>query len=544
MFSKIQDIDPSELTDIAELQKLLILCMNIIESQAGIIEAQGKKIQELEDEINRMKGEHGSLPPKAKKSAIPRTVKKNSPRKHKKGGKKAKLKIDKTIKCEIDKSLLPADAKLHRYENVIQQDLLIKRQNTLFQIPIYYSKKEGRTYRGRLPVEYEGQFGGQLRSWIQLLHHYCDVTQGRMKALLENVGILISTGTINNILLSNREVIKQESADILRCGLAHIPYAQMDATKTLEAGKVKATQVICTPFYSIYRTMDSKSRAYVIGALQGRMANDIPLLYNQASIQALQASKVPQKDQKLIGQLLRLDQAYTLEEFEGILKEQAPHLLDKESHLKVLAILALAYYQEQSDFPKVQNLLTDAGHEYAAIAAHQGLCWIHEERHYKKMTPKLSVHQKALEKVRGQIWDFYDKLLNFKELEADQQVIRKQQLDQQFDEIFTQKTNYEDLNKRLQLTFPKKEKLLRVLQFPDLPLHNNLAELAIRRKVRKRDISLHTMSPSGTLAQDAFMSVIETAAKLGVNALDYLYDRITNKYLMPSLAQLIKRNTN
>lgn len=114
---------------------------------------------------------------------------------------------------------------------------------------------------------------------------------------------------------------------------------------------------------------------------------------------------------------------------------------------------------------------------------------------------------------------------------------------QEFDKIFTQKNIYDELNNRIEKTFSKKEKLLRVLGFPDLPLHNNSAELAVRRKVRKRDISLHTMSVKGTQAQDAFMSVVETAAKLGVNALDYLYDRITKKNQMISLADLIRFNT-
>jgi hypothetical protein len=40
------------------------------------------------------------------------------------------------------------------------------------------------------------------------------------------------------------------------------------------------------------------------------------------------------------------------------------------------------------------------------------------------------------------------------------------------------------------------------------------------------------------------MSVVETAAKLGVPALDYLYDRITEKFQMPSLADLIMLKAN
>lgn len=544
MINKIQHIDPQQVTNPVELQKLLVVCMNIIEDQASTIAKQAKQIQELEDEINRMKGEHGRLETKPARAVSKSTKKRTKRKNHKKGGKKANLIIDKIIKCSIDKSILPADARLHRYQNVIQQDLLIKRNNTLFRVPIYYSASQCKTYRGKLPSEYEGQFGGQLKSWIQLLHHYCDVTQGRLKALLDNIGISISKGTITHVLLSNSDKMKQESEDILRSGIEHLAYAHMDATKSKQAGQAKTTQVICSPHYSVYQTMASKSRAYVIGALQGRIANDIPLLYNARAIELLQASKVPRKDQVLLHKLLSVDQHYTLEDFEQLLQVKAAHLLAKESHFKVLAILALAHYQTQDSFPKVRTLLTDAGHEYTNITEHQALCWIHEERHYKVMTPRLILHRKALQQVRAQIWDFYQKLLNFKELPADQQLENKQSLDQQFDQIFTQKTNYTNLDNRIQRTFSKKEKLLRVLHFPDLPLHNNPAELAVRRKVRKRDISLHTMSDQGTKAQDAFMSVVETAAKLGVNALDYLYDRVTNKYLMPSLAQLIKLKAN
>ena len=51
------------------------------------------------------------------------------------------------------------------------------------------------------------------------------------------------------------------------------------------------------------------------------------------------------------------------------------------------------------------------------------------------------------------------------------------------------------------------------------------------------------MPAKGTQAQDAFMSVIETAVKQGVNAFDYLYDRITMLFKMPSLAEQIAELT-
>jgi len=427
MLDKIKNIDPEKITELSEIRKVLSICLNVIESQAIIIEKQGKEVQELKDEINRMKGEHGSYQPRYPKLTSDLPKKKPNRKKGKRGSKKAKIEIDRVVKCEIDKSLLPADAKLHSYKKLVQQDLLIQRINTLFEVPVYYSRSTGQTYCGKLPPEYAGQFGSQLKSAIQLLHHFCDTTHGRLAALFKSLGIYISTGTINNVLLCNSDIMKKESEDILRAGLEAIGFTQMDETKTFEAGQAKATQVICTSHYTVYQTMDSKSRAHVIAALQGRVANDIPLLYDEQALQKLKESQVPAKDQRIINQLLELGKTYTLIGFELLLKENAPHLLTKESHSKVLAILALRYYKTQTDFPVVENLLTDAGLEYKKITAHQGLCWLHEERHYKKMVPKFNIHQKALDVFRGQIWDFYKKLLNFKERSAKQQKRLKDQ---------------------------------------------------------------------------------------------------------------------
>jgi len=46
--------------------------------------------------------------------------------------------------------------------------------------------------------------------------------------------------------------------------------------------------------------------------------------------------------------------------------------------------------------------------------------------------------------------------------------------------------------------------------------------------VRKRDISLHTWSDWGTQLRDAFMSIIETAIKLGISPFDFIHDELQN----------------
>ena len=83
--------------------------------------------------------------------------------------------------------------------------------------------------------------------------------------------------------------------------------------------------------------------------------------------------------------------------------------------------------------------------------------------------------------------------------------------------------------------------VLPALDFPELPLHNNPAEVAARQRVRKRDISFGRPTPDGVAAWDTFMTLAETAKKLGVNFYAYIQDRVSHTYILPSLADLINQ---
>jgi len=89
------------------------------------------------------------------------------------------------------------------------------------------------------------------------------------------------------------------------------------------------------------------------------------------------------------------------------------------------------------------------------------------------------------------------------------------------------------------MTKKKKDSLLVVLDYPDTPLHNNPAELAIRMYVVKRKISFGTRSDDGTKSWETFFTIMDTCFKLGVNFRNYLYDRISNQNKMPSLSSFI-----
>jgi hypothetical protein len=95
------------------------------------------------------------------------------------------------------------------------------------------------------------------------------------------------------------------------------------------------------------------------------------------------------------------------------------------------------------------------------------------------------------------------------------------------------------LDERIALTRAKKASLLLVLTYPEIPLHNNAAELAARQRVRKRDISFGPRSAAGAKAWDTFMSLVVTTRKLGVDFYQYVHDRISGTNHIPPLADLI-----
>nr|WP_320014470.1 hypothetical protein [uncultured Desulfobacter sp.] len=53
---------------------------------------------------------------------------------------------------------------------------------------------------------------------------------------------------------------------------------------------------------------------------------------------------------------------------------------------------------------------------------------------------------------------------------------------------------------------------------------------------------MQTKLKAGTEAKDAYLTVAETAKKLGINLCDYIADRISKKFNMPCLADLIFDN--
>jgi len=79
------------------------------------------------------------------------------------------------------------------------------------------------------------------------------------------------------------------------------------------------------------------------------------------------------------------------------------------------------------------------------------------------------------------------------------------------------------------------------LDYPKLPLHNNLSENDIREYVMRRKISGSTRSEVGRMCRDTFVSLKKTCVKHGIRFWDFLIDRHMRHYTIPRLALLVKK---
>ena len=166
------------------------------------------------------------------------------------------------------------------------------------------------------------------------------------------------------------------------------------------------------------------------------------------------------------------------------------------------------------------------------------MCWIHAGRHYEKLSPVVSRHVESLKAFTEQYWDYYTSLQDYR---AGPTKALAAKLRLEFDALFSTQTGYAALDDRIAKTAAKKDELLTVLDHPEVPLHNNASELGARVSARRRDVSLHSRSVRGARAMDIFTTLVQTSKKLGVSACEYLRDRLSRRFEMPSLAQCIQQ---
>lgn len=540
------DLDLQAIPD-ENARQLVRKLLNLIEQLSADLRTAQAENQRLRDENNRLKGEQGTPEYKAKKpqssgSAADHSSEKErrKPRQRHKQSKKAEIKIDREEVLEVRREELPGDAEFKGYETVVVQEIVIKTDNVRFHKEKFYSASEKRSYQAELPCGYEGQYGPGVKALIPALYFGMGTSEPKIVEFLVNAGIQISDGQVSNFLIKEQEEFHSEKDAVYEAGLRSSPWQHTDDTQTRVDGENHHCHVVCNPAYTVYATLPRKDRLSVLDVL--RNGRERRFCLNQMALDLLEQAPLSKKV-RLALQTWRSNTVMTETFFEDSLECWLPALGEMQRKY-IRDAAAIAAYHLESDWPIIEALVCDDAPQFNWITRSMGLCWVHEGRPYKKLSPVVSQHRAWLDDFLRRFWEYYDKLLDYQErfkLTRKCSPDERTTLEAEFDALFATVTGYEQLDQRIAKTRAKKTSLLLVLQYPEIPLHNNAAELGVRQRVRKRDVSFGPRTQDGRKAWDTFMSLAETCKKVDVSFYAYLRDRISRTFALPPLAELVTK---
>jgi hypothetical protein len=489
---------------------------------------QAEEIQQLRDEINRLK-KHPRKP-KIKPSNLEKKKKSKSKRGKRAGSEKKSKTVELEIHNEenIEPDHIPAGSRFIDYRDFVVQDIKIESYNTRYRLKVYETP-DGEYIVGKLPDNLNGKhFGPTLIRFVLYQYYHCHVTQPLLLEQLDEIGIDISSGHLNNLLIEGKETFHREKDDILSVGLQVSSYINVDDTGARHKGKNGYCTYIGNDVFSWFGSTERKNRINFLKCLR---AGHSDFYLNIEALTYMEVNKLPQNQlQSLID---HFDDMFPNEKhWDTFLTDNG---IVKPRHRKIATEGALIGSIVEHGISDGLVIVSDDAGQFNVLC--HALCWVHAERLIGKIVPFSDQAKKDLEDVKEQIWNLYEDLKIYKCTPNEKD---KKRLKKTFDEIFTSKTNSETLNETLKRIHKNKDELLMVLERPDIPLHNNSAENAIREYVKKRKISGSTRSESGRLARDTFTSLKKTCRKLGISFWKYLKDRIENTGFYPALSSLIK----
>ena len=126
---------------------------------------------------------------------------------------------------------------------------------------------------------------------------------------------------------------------------------------------------------------------------------------------------------------------------------------------RVKEAAAIAFYHQQSNWPVVRTLVCDDAPQFKLLTEELALCWVHEGRHYKKLSPLVTYHQQLLDKFLKDFWDYYRELLAYRDAPSSSAAAK---LRAKFYQLFDSNSGYQQLDERKQLTAAKISELLLV----------------------------------------------------------------------------------
>jgi hypothetical protein len=520
------------LPDIPEAERtpLVRQLLEIIALQQERIQQLEERVHQLEDEIARLKGLKAR--PRIAPSALerpPRTPR--DPEAKRPGSAKRPKTALLTVTDEVVVPLpdVPPEAVFKGYEDFVVQDLILKPRVIRYRRERWLTP-EGQSLLAPLPTDVMpgSHFGPDLICFILHQYHHQHVTQPLLLEQLHQLGIDISAGELSRILTEGKDDFHQEKAELLPAALAVSAYVEVDDTGARHRGHNGACTQIGNELFAVFASTESKSRLNFLELLRQPHTDYV---INETAVAYWRRQKLPQATRD---QLRRGPQAFAdPAAWRARLRELG---ITQPRHVRIASEGALLGSLIAHGVSPELVILSDGAGQYDVLA--HAACWIHAERPLARMIPYSEAHRAALATVRGQIWELYQDL---KEYRHQPEPSRRRDLEARFDAFCEQRTGFPSIDGVLKGMGAHRASLLRVLDRPAVPLHTNLSEGHLRDYVKKRKISGGTRSEWGRQARDTFASLKKTCRELGVNFWAYLQDRVRGEGRLPRLAELIRR---
>jgi hypothetical protein len=525
MKMELPEIPPEERTPLVEA--LLGIIRQLVD-RVGELEQTN---QELRDEIAKLKGQKPR--PDIKPSVLETPPQSEGQKKRRrdpaKRPKTAELHIDREVPLHPDN--LPEGATFKGFEAYVVQDLIIKSDTTRYLRARYNLPAGGSVLAafpaGVLPVD-GGHFGANLVAYILDQYHQAQVTEPLLLEQLWEYGIDISSGQLHRILTENKDYFHQEKAELLTAGLIVSSYIGTDDTGARHQGHNGYCTALGNDLFAYFESTDSKSRVNFLQVLQGDQRdyaiNEMALAYwERQQLAAAVVAQLTQGPQEFAG-----EQAWRA--------RLSALAITSERHVRIATEGALLGGLVARGVSPDLGVLSDGAGQFVVFV--HAACWVHAERPLAKLIPHNEEHRAAIEKIRTHIWELYKNLKAYRE-QPDQ--AHKPVLEARFDALVQQRTGYPSIDSVLKDMRDHKADLLRVLERPEIPLHNNAMESDIREFVKRRKISGGTRNDAGRRCRDTFASLKKTCRKLGLRFWDYPQDRARGLGQIPRLADLIRQ---
>ena len=504
----------------------------LVETLLSEIAALKQTVQALKDEVAHLKGEKGK--PDIKPSGMDKGTGPKTAAKSKKKRRRGPVNFrGVTAEVKVLEMTAPPGSHLKGYQDYVVRDLEIRPRVIRYRRQRWVTP-DGSLVTAPLPEGVTGHFGPELCRYVLTQYYQGQVTVPRLVEELTAMGLAVSKRQVLRILHADAlPALRDEALAALRTGLQTAAWIGADDT----GARHRAQNGYCTQVgnddFTWFSSSGSKSRLNFLQVLRAGLTdyqiNDEAVAYMHAG--------------NLSGRVIAWLEQHPQKSFADEAAWRA--------HLETLGITALTVNPDPvriategalwgsikaHGFLKDAVILSDDAGQFN-IGIH-ALCWVHAERLIHKLNTVTERQRIAQQQVRCLVWWFYADL---KAWCRHPDARRKADLKRRFESIFRRRTGFASLDALLRRLHANKAELLRVLDHPQVPLHNNGSENDVRCQVTKRKISGGTRSEDGRTSRDTFLSLYKTCRKLGLSFWDYLGARlkVENPPAVPSLPELI-----